>query len=131
MKAMMIKIVFVCTLLAVVSVKSCRAQADTLVRIQPQTARYFLQADDERLLLLKKDSASTALITNQQQELETMKRIVTTYKKDSVMYTLEEHLLYEEIEFNNREIAKLERSIRARKTFEAVLIAALITALIL
>lgn len=59
---------------------------DTLVHIRPETARYFLEKEDEVFVLREKDSISNELIYNQSVMLDMKDRIIQTYKQDSITY---------------------------------------------
>lgn len=110
---------------------TCQAQEDSTVCIKPQTARYFLEADDERWVLREKDTLQTTLITNLKDQNLTKDKLIQVYKLDEVLYSdyidnlsLENTLYIEENE-------RLEKALKWRKRLELLVAIGTIIALII
>jgi hypothetical protein len=70
--------------------------AEAQVTIRPETARYFLEADDERFLLRDKDSLQTIEIKNLKKEVDLHRQVEAQYKADELSYAGEYNLLVDE-----------------------------------
>lgn len=101
---------------------------DSLTCIKPSTARYFLEADDERWVLREKDSLNTQLILNQKEEILVRDSIITSYKLDSSSYeTAIETLL----QSNQEQVSDLTRQLKSQKRTKFFLIVSIIGVLLL
>src|SRR5688572_24086308 len=65
---------------------NCEGQVDSMVRIRPSTARYFLEKDDEVKIWRKKGPLDSTLISNLSTEISLQNMVIQTYKEDSVVY---------------------------------------------
>jgi hypothetical protein len=70
--------------------------AKAQVTIRPETAQYFLEADDERFLLRDKDSLQTIEIKNLKKEVDLHRQVEAQYKADELSYAGEYNLLVDE-----------------------------------
>jgi hypothetical protein len=104
---------------------------DSLVRIKPETARYFLEADDELKILQEKDSVQTRLINSLTRENYLKNQVIATYQADALTYDAEYDLLNTELEARDEDVKRLERKLRIRKIAEIVGVVGLTVLLIL
>lgn len=92
-------------LLLLVSAYGANAQ----VVIKPETAQYFLEADDERFLLREKDSLRTIEVSGLKSEIYTARTIIAEYQSREFTYAAEEELLITE---HNEMVDALEEADR-------------------
>lgn len=95
---------------------------DSLVRITPSTARYFLEADDERWLLREKDSISNELINNLSTEIKLKNLIIKSFENDTLIYRAREQALKDNIKWLERDLDLAEREIKKQKTLKFIVI---------
>lgn len=104
---------------------------DTTVCIAPSTARYFLEADDERWVLREKDSLNTQLVLNQKEEILVRDSIIVTYQADLASHETRYVTLLEQNTLKDKRIKKLEGKIRLRKALEVLAIIGIVVISIL
>jgi hypothetical protein len=78
---------------------------DSTVHIQPSTARYFLEIEDEMYLLRAKDTICQTLVLNLNTQLLVKDRIIGTYQSDSVSNSMIIWALNEKIDARDKKIA--------------------------
>ena len=88
---------------------------DSLVTITPSTARYFLEADDERWILREKDSISNDLIYNQALMLEIKDKVIASYQADSITYQKREAALTNHIELVREQLTEANKEVGRQK----------------
>lgn len=110
---------------------TCQAQEDSTVCIKPQTARYFLEADDERWVLRERDTLQTQLILNLTEQSLVRDQIIVTYQNDSSSYAKREVTFLSQIRLLEEDLEDSEGKLRKRTLLELLLIVGIIIASIL
>lgn len=88
------------------------------VIIKPETARFFLEANDERNLLREKDTLQTVLIKTLQTTTTLKDSIIAHYKSDSVHYKQREETFSLQNTLNTQKITTLQKKLQRRKLVE-------------
>lgn len=101
------------------------------VCIKPESARYFLEADDERWILREKDTLQTKLITTLTTELLVKDQIIATYKSDSSTYAFRETTFNSQIRLIEQDNDNLRKDLRKQKLLRNLAILGIIIAAIL
>lgn len=96
--------------------------------IKPETARYFLEADDERFLLREKDSLSLVRIDKLETEIVLRNQIIKNQQSELMTSQIEYNVLVQEINDSYDYTAyvekQLRKEIRLRNTFGGAAIGA-------
>lgn len=96
--------------------------------IKPETARYFLEADDERFLLREKDSLSLVRIDKLETEITLRNQIIKNQQGELMTSQIEYNVLVQEINDSYDYTAyvekQLRKEIRLRNTFGGAAIGA-------
>ena len=87
------------------------SQAQEMVVIKPETARYFLKADDELRVRRKRNLLDSTYISNQQTEIKLKNKVIQTYKEDSVVYNNQIDNDSAEIELTKKQLRKQNRKL--------------------
>jgi hypothetical protein len=88
---------------------------DSLVRIKPSTARFFLEQHDRAVTLTKKDSLNTKLIFNLETEIQFKDKIINSYQEDSILYSEERQLNEDLLRIKNDQIRAQKKVTRLTK----------------
>lgn len=93
---------------------------DSLVRIKPSTARWFLEQSDKVVILTKKDSLSSHLIHNLEAKASLKDSLITSYKSDSTHYQEQTKTFLEVITLKERRELRLEKALGRQKTVTSI-----------
>jgi hypothetical protein len=99
----------------------CYSQ-DTLVCIQPSTARYFLEMDDIATALTKKDTLNQQQIQLLETKLTLKDSLISSYKQDSVTNKQLNETFKEEITLNRRKLLESKRNARLTRIASGIVI---------
>jgi hypothetical protein len=105
----------------------CQAQ----VIIQPTTAHYFLEADDERILLQEKDSIYKKQVDTLTAQIWTKNGIIAELRANELLYGAEFDILEQQIADQEVVMIDQDKNIRRRKIFEGIGVGLILVLLLL
>lgn len=115
-------------LILVLMMVALQCSLSAQVVIKPETARYFLEADDERFLLREKDSLSLVRIDKLETEIVLRNQIIKNQQGELMTSQIEYNVLVQEINDSYDYTAyvekQLRKEIRLRNTFGGAAIGA-------
>jgi hypothetical protein len=100
------------------------AAQDSTVQIKPETARYYLEIEDEVFLLREKDSISNELIYNLSSEIRLKDMIITSLQGDTLIYQKREEALIQNAKWLERDLELTEKKLKKSQFRGTVLIGA-------
>lgn len=97
---------------------------DSLVRIKPSTARYYLEKEDEVYLLREKDSISNELIYNLSSEIHLKDLIIQSFQSDTLIHQKREEALKQNIQWAERDRDLAEHKLDGVRFVNTILLGA-------
>jgi hypothetical protein len=94
---------------------------DSLIRIKPATARWFLEQADRAQLYEEKDSLNQIRITNLESTVFLKDQIINTYKSDSSNFTRIIEVKDAQITLKDHQIKAQKKEIRKQKFHKVLL----------